>query len=240
MQYGKPSKIFVDNGKQFRSAWLKNACAKLEIVLLTSKPYHPEGKGKVESFNRRVDSFLSEAALSPASTISEYNDMLCAWLEEYYHKSEHSSLDGLTPRTAFMTDKRPLKFVDTEKLREAFLHTEEREVDKTGCISFKGEKYEVGMALIGRTVEVLFDLTWADRVEIHHKDFKPFLAKRLVIGTNCGVKTELPENMKGIGAIAGSGSRMLAGLEKKYAEEQARNPVATTFQGWDMEASGNV
>ena len=154
MRFGKPDKIFVDNGRQYRSSWLKNACAKLDIVLLTSKPYHPEGKGKVEAFNRRFDKFLSEVALSPAKTLAEYNDSLDAWLEEYYHKSEHSSLGGLSPRTAFMADHRPLEFVGGEKLREAFLHTEEREVDKAGCVSFKGFKYEVGMALIARKVDI--------------------------------------------------------------------------------------
>jgi transposase InsO family protein len=240
MKFGKPKKIFVDNGKQYRSEWLKKACAKLEIVLLTSKPYHPEGKGKVESFNRRVNAFLSEAALSPANTVAEYNDLLDVWLEEYYHKSEHSSLDGITPRTAFMTDKMPLEFVDGEKLRAAFLHTEEREVDKTGCISFQGYKYEVGMALIARKVEVFYDPTWTDEVEIHHKDHDPFMAKRLVIGTNCGVQIKLPESILGIGAANGSGSRMLDGLEEKHAEERTRNPVATSFRELNMEADANV
>jgi putative transposase len=60
MHCGKPDAIYCDNGKQYRSEWLKNACAKLEIRLLFAKPYHPEGKGKIEAFNRRIDSFLSE------------------------------------------------------------------------------------------------------------------------------------------------------------------------------------
>jgi len=45
MQYGKPEAIFVDNGKQYRSIWLTNACAKLDIRLRYAKPYHPEAKG---------------------------------------------------------------------------------------------------------------------------------------------------------------------------------------------------
>ena len=45
MRYGKPDKIYVDNGKQYRSDWLKKACNRLGIVLLHSRPYHAEGKG---------------------------------------------------------------------------------------------------------------------------------------------------------------------------------------------------
>jgi len=50
MHFGKPDKIFVDNGKQYRSEWLKKACERLGIRLLFSKPYHPEGKGYVKTF----------------------------------------------------------------------------------------------------------------------------------------------------------------------------------------------
>ena len=235
MKYGKPDKIYVDNGKQYRSHWLKKACAKLEITLLSARPYHPEGKGKIEAFNRRADSFLSEAALSTAHDLAGYNELLEAWIEEYYHKSEHSSLMGLTPKVAFMTDNRPLKFISTEILKEAFLHTEEREVDRAGCISFKGNLYEVGMALIGRKVEIFYDSTWTDEVEIHHEDFEPFLAKRLEIGANCGVRKDLPQNMIGIGAGLSSGSRLLEGLAKEHQEKRENNSVATSFRNLKME-----
>ena len=49
-KFGVPEKIFVDNGKQYRSKWLSQACAKLGIRLLTSRPYHPAGKGYVQTF----------------------------------------------------------------------------------------------------------------------------------------------------------------------------------------------
>jgi transposase InsO family protein len=49
-KFGVPEKIFCDNGKQYKSKWLSQACAKLGIRLLTSRPYHPEGKGYVKSF----------------------------------------------------------------------------------------------------------------------------------------------------------------------------------------------
>jgi len=119
MQYGKPDAIYVDNGKQYRSEWLRKACAKLDIRLLFAKPYHPEGKGKIESFNRRMNAFLSEAALSKASSLEELNQQLRVWIEEYYHKSPHHSLAGISPETAFRTDSRPLNFLDVAKIKEA-------------------------------------------------------------------------------------------------------------------------
>lgn len=108
MRYGKPEAIYVDNGKQYRSEWLMKACSRLDIRLLHAKPYHPEGKGKVEAFNRRVDSFLSEIALQKPQTLEELNRLLDLWIEEHYHKSPHHSLSGISPEAAFRTDSRPM------------------------------------------------------------------------------------------------------------------------------------
>ena len=49
-KFGVPEKIFTDNGKQYRSKWLSQTCAKLGIRLLASRPYNPAGKGYVKSF----------------------------------------------------------------------------------------------------------------------------------------------------------------------------------------------
>jgi transposase InsO family protein len=233
MQYGRPDSIYVDNGKQYRSNWLKRACAKIGIRYLTAKPYHPEGKGKVEFFNKRIKSFISEAALSDAKTLEEYNHLLNVWIEEHYHCEIHSELKT-SPKAAFISDSRTLSFVDGEVLREAFLHTEDREVDKTGVISFEGEKYEVGLAYIGRKVDVYYDPSWTDEVEIHAGGTDPFMAKRLVIGRNCGIRRDIPDTLK---AEVPGNSRFLDALEKKHAESVRNNPIATIFKDIRLEDS---
>jgi transposase InsO family protein len=227
MHYGKPDAIYVDNGKQYRSNHLEKACAKLAIKHIKSKPYHPEGKGKIEAFNRRIESFLSEVALEKPKSLEELNEMLQLWIDDYYHKSVHSGLNGISPEAAFKTDSRPLKFVDIDDLRSAFLHTETRKVDKTGCISFNGAKYEAGLTLIGRTVEVYYDATWMDEVEIHHKDFKPFKVKKLEIGPNCGTKRELDPSKQ---TIDTDRSRLLDGLNEANITGRTRKDVAVVFR----------
>ena len=227
MRFGKPEAIFVDNGKQYRSEWMKKACAKLWIRLLFAKPYHPEGKGKIEFFNRRMDAFLSEVALDKVETLEQLNQKLDLWINEYYHKNPHYGLGGISPETAFRTDTRPLSFLDVKVCMEAFLHTEEREVDKSGCISFSGKKYEVGLQLMGRKVEVWFDPTWTDEVEIHHKDFEPFKVKELTIGANCGARASLPECYQ---TTTATSSRLLDGLQKLSEGKQKRTTIATSFR----------
>lgn len=52
IRFGKPSAIYVNNGKQYRRELLAKTCSCLDIRL-HAKSYHLEGKGKVEAFNRR-------------------------------------------------------------------------------------------------------------------------------------------------------------------------------------------
>lgn len=237
MRYGKPAAIYVDNGRQYRSEWLTKACSRLDIKLYHAKPYHPEGKGKVEAFNRRIDSFLSEIALEKPQTLEELNRLLDLWITEHYHKSIHHSLNGITPEAAFRTDNRPLTFVSAEACAEAFLHTQQREVDKTGCLSFQGQKYEAGIKLAGRKVDVYYDPSWLDEIEIHYPGIAPWKAKRLEIGEHCGVRQELPEELT---ALTAEHSRLLAGLNRANITNRTKTAVATTFRRQGKEAADHV
>lgn len=234
---GVPDRVFVDNGGQYRSKWLSRACAVLGIRLLKSRPYHPEGKGKIERFNRTVNSFISEAALMRFTRLAEYNEYLRYWVEELYHKDGHEGVGGISPAAAFGADPRPLRFVHSGLLRDAFLHTEERKVDKTGCVSFQGHLYEVGLAYMGRTVEVRYDPSWTGEIEVAHGQGGPIVAKRLVIGENCGATRGLPEHMR---AAEPATSRMLDALKKEYEAGHRPTEVATTFKSFWEGGMGRV
>ena len=55
------------------------------------------------------------------------------------------------------TTTMPLRFIDQDLLARAFLHCEKRKADKSGCISFGGKKYDLGVKYAGRVVDVVFD-----------------------------------------------------------------------------------
>jgi len=162
------------------------------------------------------------------------NHHLDNWISEHYHKSPHYGLDGISPETAFRTDTRPLRFIDTTECANAFLHTLEREVDKTGCISFDGQKYEVGLHLIGRKVDICYDPTWSDEVEIHHKDFPAFRAKVMQIGRNCGIRSELPGQLQ---TLEPERSRLLDGLNKSKSDHPVYKEAALIFRKSREEAA---
>jgi transposase InsO family protein len=235
-KYGAPDAIYVDNGSAYRSDWLKTTCAKIDTKYLRARPYHAEGKGKVEAFNRIVGKFMSEAALKQFDTIAEYNEFLSIWLSEYYHKNKHSGLCEISPGTAFAMDTRPFRFVQEATLRAAFLHSETRKVDKIGCISHEGSLYEVGLAYIGLTIEIRFDASWDGEVEACPTGVTPFRAKKQVISENCGVRKEVPESI----LKEATTSRMLDGLKKEHDKNKSETSVATSFKEFWEEDSENV
>lgn len=157
-KHGVPESVYFDNGKQYRTKWMTRACSKMGIRLLYARPYSPESTGKPERLNRVVDSFLSEASLEKPQTLYKLNELFRVWLEECYQNKPHSALEGkASPEAAYRSDKKPLRFLEPEVIANAFLHCEVRKVDKAGCISFEGKKYEVGLPFIGCTVDVIYD-----------------------------------------------------------------------------------
>lgn len=218
-KFGVPESVYFDNGKQYRTKWMTRACSKLGIRLLFAKPYSPEATGKVERFNRVVDSFLSEAALEKPKTLERLNELFQVWLSECYQNKPHSALENKrSPETTYRSDKKALRFVDPDELANAFLHCETRKVDKSGCISFMDRKYEVGLPFIGCTVDVVFDLADITELTIEYEGHAPWRVRELVIGERAGKRPPLPDHL---GPLASETSRLLAA-----AEEQSRDRIA--------------
>jgi transposase InsO family protein len=210
---GLPRRVYFDNGSQYRTKWMERTCARLEIKLLYAKPYSPESSGKIERFNRTVDSFLDEAKLKKLTTLDGYNHYLKIWLQECYHTKSHGSLMD-TPENVYKTSKTPLRFVDQDVIADAFLHCEKRKVDKSGCISLGNRLYEVGLTLIGQTVDVLFDPADTSVLSVEHvATGYSQRVMELKIGPYAGKRPNLPDTLQ---AKPAATSRLLDGKEELY------------------------
>ena len=238
LKYGVPEKVYFDNGSQYRTKWMKRACAKMGIRLLFAKPYSPEATGKSERFNRVVDSFLAEAVLEKPQTLDKLNQLFEVWLEECYQNKHHSGLEGnISPQTAYRSDRKALKFLDPETIASAFLHCEERKVDKAGCISFAGKKYEVGLTFIGCKVDVIYDPADISELTIEYEGHKPFKAKELVIGERSAPRPKLPEHLQKAPADS---SRMLNAAARKNQERKETQIPAVSYRKVRKEGESHV
>ena len=165
---GVPEAVYVDNGSAFVDAWLLRACAKLGIKLTHSTPGRPQGRGKIERFFRTVrEQFLVEITGEPATTgerepgrhpvgdLLELNRLFTAWVEQVYHRSNHSET-GQAPLARYLAGG-PFPLPTPAALAEAFLWEARRTVTKTATVSLHGNTYQVDPLLVGRRIELVFD-----------------------------------------------------------------------------------
>ena len=243
LKEGLPQRLFFDNGKQFRTKWMERACAILGIKLIFTSPYSPESKGKIERFNRTIDSFLAEAVLKKTETLSDFNQFFNVWLGECYHSREHSALNErssfhTTPEIAYKSSKIPLRFLPAETVANAFLRLEQRKVDKSGCISFKGRKYEVGVIYIGRTVDIVYDPADTSVLTVEDRHLlTSFQVKELKIGEHTGPRPKLPNYMT---MTEPETSRLLDEKQKRYDKRQLSAKRAISYAQLNKGGDGNV
>jgi len=164
---GVPGRAYFDNGSPFIDGWLLRGCGVLGIKLVHSRPGLPEGRGKIERFFRTVrDQFLVEIADNQIGDLAEMNRLFQAWLETSYHASVHSET-GETPRERWEKATPEERAVpEPSLLREAFLWSVRRKVDKTGLVRMETNAYQVDAWLAGQYVELVFDPFDLSRIEV--------------------------------------------------------------------------
>jgi putative transposase len=165
---GLPTRLYVDNAKVYRSQQLARIAASIGILITHTPPYQPEGRGKIERFFRSLrEQFL--ANLDPRRTLSlvELNERLWAWIEQVYHRSEHSGL-GTTPLLRWQRDIEHIRQIPpSTDLRRLFFYRVARVVRRDSTFLLRGHFYEAPPQFAGQTIEARFDPLDLSQVEIY-------------------------------------------------------------------------
>ena len=156
--HGKIGRLYADNGSSFVSNQTKRIIETLGIYITHSKPYRPQGRGKVERFFRTVrQSFLRLQQPESIESLEQLNHLFHTWLETEYHRKTHSSL-GITPLEAWLSKSNQIKHVDPLiDIDRAFFHQTTRKVYKDSVVSVNGIAFEVPPLLIGKRVNICYD-----------------------------------------------------------------------------------
>jgi len=156
---GKPTIIYADNGKIYRSETLQYACAQLGITLAHTQPYDPRAKGKIERLFKTIQTrFYPLLLAEPAQSLEELNERFWRWLEENYHRRVHASLEGKTPHEVFHSQLKDITFLeDLSILETIFLKREQRKVKADSTITLNKQLYEVPSRFIGHSIDVRLD-----------------------------------------------------------------------------------
>jgi len=156
-EYGLPYKVYYDNDPKYskkNNGLIATAFEELDICVVNSRPYQPQGKGKIErkiqTFQKQLTFYLKKTLKKQRiETLEQLNWILREYVIEH-NKTPSRALDGRTPEEVFSEARRkPQKdlfkpFTATpEQFEKAFAFRAFRRLDKTYEVSYNGHKYRV-------------------------------------------------------------------------------------------------
>ncbi len=187
---GLPRKLYVDNGAAFRSRLLEYISASLAIALIHSKPYQPQGRGKIERFFRTVrGQFLPGFE---GKSLNELNEAFDGWLSNIYHQRKHSSTKQ-APIERFAANLQCLRAAP-DNLHDYFRKVARRKVNKDRTITLNGRLFEAPVALIGKRVELLYHDSQPQQVEVKYQNKSFGMLVAVNLNVNCRVKRDKNNN----------------------------------------------
>jgi transposase InsO family protein len=166
---GIPVRLYVDNGKVYRSAQLARIAATLGILIVHTPPYQPEGRGKIERFFRSVrDQFLASLDLKQVSGMDDLNTRLDAWIQTAYHRTPHGGLPpNTTPLQRWQRDiERVRQLPPSIDVGRLFFYRLDRVVRRDSTFLLQKRFYEAPAHLASQKVEVRFDPLDPSQVDV--------------------------------------------------------------------------
>jgi transposase InsO family protein len=156
-RYGLPEAFFVDNGTPWGDSsgqrWTRFGVwlLKLGIVLLHSRPYHPQSRGKNERFHRTLKDEVF--ALRRFRDLREVQRAFDAWRTTYNLERPHQALDQEVPASRYRPSARSMP----DRLPR--VEYDEREIVRVvptskAYIRFKGRLWKVPQAFHGEHVAI--------------------------------------------------------------------------------------
>ncbi|GLI32569.1 DDE-type integrase/transposase/recombinase [Desulforhabdus amnigena] len=184
LKRGLPRKLYVDNGAAFRSRLLHEITASLGIALVHSKPYKPQGRGKVERFFQTVRAqFLASVE---ADSLEALNEQFDQWVTTVYHQRPHGGT-GEPPLKRFADHMECIRPAP-KYLEDYFRKRARRKVANDRTVSLNGRLYEASVALIGSQVTLLYNEDDPTRVEVQLGGQSHGFLTPLDLNVNCRVR----------------------------------------------------
>lgn len=148
-RYGIPRAIYVDNGNPWGtsrdrtrhsrvSAWLMRQ----DIEVIHGRPYHPQGRGKIERFHRTLKlEVLQDRQLEDLQAAQSAFD---PWRTCYNQVRPHEALDMAVPASVYHASVR--RFQEATEPFEYSRRFQVRRTNRTGQFSFQKTTYRIADA----------------------------------------------------------------------------------------------
>jgi hypothetical protein len=135
-------------------------CAGFGCAVVHARPYHAAGKGKQERFFRTVRTRFLSAINTSGMSLENLNEQYWRWLDEDYHRKEHSAL-GKSPLDFFMEQADRIEHIGDPIVADSlFLMRITRKVRSNATLQLSNLIYETDYSLVGSRVEVHYEPDW--------------------------------------------------------------------------------
>ena len=154
-RYGLPDALYLDNGSPWGGGvpgqWTRLGVwlLKLRIQVIHARPYHPQGRGKIERFHRSLKAEVFDAP--PFADLGQVQKRFDEWRGIYNRLRPHEALDMAVPASRYRASHRPMP----QTLPEIDYDNGEilRKVGTTKAyISFKNRLWKIPQAFTGERV----------------------------------------------------------------------------------------
>lgn len=98
-----PKQLYLDNGKQFVAKEFKEELTKFHILPIYGKPYHPKGRGKIESYHKVL--YRELIAQVQFTTLSHFRLELRKFDRRYNTWRKSQALGWKTPASVYNDSK---------------------------------------------------------------------------------------------------------------------------------------
>jgi len=166
---GRPERLYFDNGSNYASKEILQACLRLDIRLSHAPIRDGAAKGKIERFFRGFrDRFLTQHTVF--ASLDDLNVKTQAWIENEYNSQHHTGIQ-MIPIDRFNLDLDRITFlIDDEYSEEIFFVEETRKVSKTNVFSINSQKYECPVDLREKKVQVRYDRTRRNKFTVYFNE----------------------------------------------------------------------
>jgi len=223
LKRGLPQKLYIDNGSCFKALHLEQVAAQLGIGITHSRPYTPQGRGKVERWFKYVrDNFISVYEENRRlDRLDILNHHFSEWVEQYNHR-----VHGTTKQTPYQRYQAGLECVRPAPahLLDYFRQIEWRRVKKDRTIRLMGGLFEAPVELIDRSVELRFHPEDLSKIEIffQNKSYGWAAVVNPHVNSKIGRNWDpTPERQKEVEAIENQSPPPTGQLFKNRSEHEA-------------------
>lgn len=155
--YGRPERLYVDNGSPYANKQLSLICVSIGTVLIHTKVKDPQAKGKVERLNESIQTeFIDTIDLKDYHSLKEFNADLADFVCKY-NRTPHKGINKEKPLDRWRRTGQDMRAPDSpEWLDECFMNRISRKVRKDSTVSIDNVCYDVPCQFAGLSVEIRY------------------------------------------------------------------------------------